>query len=94
MLESTPELRIKYYDGVDAKMHGTQSMALLKHTDFKDVNTAWKDADVLIYTGTLTAGVSFELEHFDVLIGIYTKKTSSPLAFTQGLHRVRNLKDK
>lgn len=57
-------------------------MAKIKHDDFKDVKTAWADADVLIYTGTLTAGVSFELEHFDVLVGIFSKMTSSPLAFT------------
>jgi hypothetical protein len=36
-------------------------MAKIKHEDFKDVKTAWADVDVLIYTGTLTAGVSFEL---------------------------------
>lgn len=69
-------------------------MAKIKHEDFKNVANAWKDCDVLIYTGTLTAGVSFELKHFDVLIGIFSKMTSSPLAFTQGLHRVRNLNDK
>lgn len=35
-------------------------MAKIKHEDFKDVENAWKDCDVLIYTGTLTAGISFE----------------------------------
>lgn len=91
---SNENLKICYYDGIDSKKHNEQSMALIKHNDFKNVNESWKDIDVLIYTGTLTAGISFELEHFDCLIGIYAKKTASPLAFTQGLHRVRNLKEK
>jgi hypothetical protein len=48
----------------------------------------------LIYTGTLTAGISFELQHFDTFVGIFSKETSSALGFTQGLHRVRNFFDK
>jgi len=69
-------------------------MAKIKLEDFKDVNKSWADCDVLIYTGTLTAGISFELDRFDTFIGIYSRNTSSPLGFTQGLHRVRNFADK
>ncbi len=34
-------------------------MANIKLNDFKDVNNTWDNVDVLIYTSTLTAGVSF-----------------------------------
>ena len=69
-------------------------MAKIKRDDFIDVNKSWADCDILIYTGTLTAGISFELEQFDTFIGLHCKKTTSALAFTQGLHRVRNFADK
>lgn len=69
-------------------------MAQIKSEDFKNVKEAWKNCNLLLYTGTISAGISFELERFDTLIGVYSKNTGTPLAFTQGLHRVRNLKDK
>jgi len=71
-----------------------KSMAKIKSEDFADVKTAWADVDVLIYTGTLTAGISFELHQFHTFIGIFTKNSASALGFTQGLHRVRNFNDK
>ena len=49
---------------------------------------------MLIYTGTLTAGISFELQRFDTFIGLYSRNTCTALGFTQGLHRVRNFADK
>ncbi len=60
--ERIPEGKsIKYYDGNDAGKINGKSKALIKSEDFADVNTAWANCDVLIYTGTLTAGISFEL---------------------------------
>lgn len=85
---------IKYYDGEDAIKYDGVSMAEIKRNDFKNVNDSWSDCNVLIYTGTLTAGISFELERFDTFIGIFARNTSTALAFTQGLHRVRNFADK
>jgi hypothetical protein len=32
----------------------------LKKEHFKDVNKYWNECQILIYTNTLTAGVSFE----------------------------------
>lgn len=66
-------LNIKIYHGEDARVeeHHTENMATIKHRDFKDVNEAWKDVDLLVYTSTLTAGISFNLKRFDTLIGFY-----------------------
>lgn len=73
---------IKYYDGEDAKKINGVSKAKIKAEDFADVNKAWADCDILIYTGTLTAGVSFELERFDTFVGLFTKNSASALGFT------------
>ena len=40
----------------------------IKKEHFKDVEKYWEDCDLLIYTSTLTAGVSFEKVHFDINI--------------------------
>ena len=62
--------------------------------DFKSVGDAWIQMDAIIYTATLTAGVSFEKEHFDIAVNVLTKDTCSAVGFVQGIHRVRNLKYK
>tara|TARA_R110000868_G_scaffold372393_1_gene636225 strand:- start:111 stop:290 length:180 start_codon:yes stop_codon:yes gene_type:complete len=53
--------KMKFYSGKNAdKDEKTgKKLAIIKHEDFADVKTAWADIDILIYTGTLTAGISF-----------------------------------
>jgi hypothetical protein len=54
----------------------------------------WNDADIVGYTPTITAGISFEDKHFDSVFG-YFINTSSPAEMSiQQLFRVRNLNDK
>jgi len=39
--------------------------------DFENVNEVFQEIDVLLYSPTLTAGVSFEVAHFDAVYGIF-----------------------
>jgi hypothetical protein len=50
-------------------------------------------ADLLIYTSTLTAGVSFEELHFDKSINYFAYKTCASNETIQALQRVRNVSD-
>ncbi len=56
------------YDGDNTKiithMGKERTMQDLKDDHFKDVGV-WGAYDVLIYTGVITAGVSFDIPHFD-----------------------------
>lgn len=53
----------------------------------------WNNADVVGYTPTITAGISYEKNNFDKIFG-YFINTSSPAEMSiQQLFRVRNLKD-
>ena len=54
-------------------------MALAKHEDFKNVNDIWSDYDLIIHTGTLTAGISYELQHFDMSINYYCHGSSDAI---------------
>lgn len=58
-----------------------------------DPHLAWSQADVLIYTQTISAGISFELDHFDVLLGWMTSINSDYITVAQMISRVRNVSD-
>lgn len=81
-----------------AARHPTRSIALytsktpagLKREHFSDVHRYWA-VDVLIYTPTVTAGVSFELAHFDALYGLFSNQSCDVETCRQMLGRVRNL---
>jgi hypothetical protein len=61
---------------------------------FADVHTHWGALDVLIYTPTCTAGISFELDRFDALFGYFIGRSCSVEVCRQMLGRVRNLRDR
>ncbi len=42
-----------------------------KFKDIRNIQEAWRKYKVLIYSPTIMAGVSFEMEHFDVLFGYF-----------------------
>lgn len=48
---------------------------------------------MMIYTTTMTCGVSINIDYFDVLVGYYNP-TSNPIEFCQSLGRCRKINDK
>ena len=58
-----------------------------------DVGTLWKTCQLLVYSPTITAGVSFEDEHFDCLVAFVGNSRHAPTVdmTLQQLFRVRNL---
>jgi len=61
----------------------------------RDVDAIWARADLLIYSPAVTAGVSFELPHFDRLFAnlVRSKFTPGVEVSLQQLFRVRQLRD-
>lgn len=70
--------------------HGDQSQS----DPLDDVHKLWSQADLLVYSPSVTAGVSFELEHFDVLYANFVKSMYTPGVeiSLQQLFRVRRLR--
>jgi len=60
-----------------------------KMTTTKD----WINYDIVIYTPTITSGISFDLIHFHTVCAYFTKKSTSAESSSQMLFRVRNLID-
>jgi hypothetical protein len=61
--------------------------------DLRNVNTEWIKYDLLIYSPSISAGVSFETQHFDCLVGYLVNSpfTSGVDKALQQLFRVRQL---
>jgi len=77
------EIRIKYYCA--------ETSCSIKSRDFANVRECWTECDVLIYTPTLTAGVSFEEAHFDRMFGYFTDKSCAAQVCMQMMGRVRDI---
>lgn len=73
------------------KFYCAETPSRTKAADFANVDDAWTDCEILIYTPTLTAGVSFEREHFDRLFGYFTDKSCSAQTCIQMMGRIRNI---
>lgn len=78
-----PNLNVIYYTG--------NSSATQKTTDLKNVNEEWLKYDVIIYSPTIEAGVSFDVpDHIYKIFGIINGGSTSQRSFLQMLARVRN----
>jgi hypothetical protein len=65
-----------------------------KRTDMGNINQIAQDCDVLIYTATITAGISIDAVPFDYVCAYLHENTCDPLQFVQGIHRVRKVSTK
>ena len=56
------------------------------------MSEAWDDVDVLVYSHTCSAGVSYDkVNHFHKLFGVFSNGSCSPRDFHQMLKRVRKI---
>jgi hypothetical protein len=62
--------------------------------DFDNVNAAWADVDVLIYTSTISAGCSFELPRFKQIFAFFSDQSCDYKTAIQMLGRVRNVESR
>lgn len=84
--EQWPSKRIKLYSS-----ETTQSE---KTAHFSDVATYWTNLDVLIYTPTVSAGVSYVLENYDSMFMYLSDQSCDVETARQMMGRVRVLRDK
>jgi len=94
-----PEKNIVTYHGENNRVEKAEDGSSRYHfqrkrQDLENVSTAFKAADLLLWTGTITCGVDFNEEHFDLNISCFSNNCNTMQAFAQGLFRVRQLRDK
>ena len=61
---------------------------------FNDIHgeNAWRSADLVIYSPKVSAGVDFNLDHFDCIFA-YITNTADQCSFIQMINRARKIKD-
>jgi hypothetical protein len=74
------------------RLYSSETPPSEKARHFGDVRTHWGDLDVLIFTPTCSAGVSFEEEHYDVLFGFFGEDSCDVETCRQMMARVRHLR--
>jgi len=74
-------------------MYSSETTQAVKKEVFGDVNTHWANADVLIYTPTVSAGVSFERVHFSKVFGYFTDQSCPIETCIQMIGRIRDVGD-
>ena len=84
------EKKLPYKKGF---LYDSQTDSKIKAEHFKNVDKYWSQTDVIIYTPTVSVGVSFEVaDYFDCLF-VYAYNQSCPIQdIFQGTARVRKLK--
>lgn len=72
-------------------MYSSETDDYLKKTHLNDVHNYWSSYNIIIYTPCITAGISFEKEHFKYLFGYFTNLSCDYYIVYQMLFRVRNI---
>lgn len=87
------------YEGVTAKFpslrigfYSSKTPMSEKRLHFSNVDEYWGCYDVLIYTPTVSAGISFEKAHYDKMYAYFTDNSCHAEICIQMLGRIRNVK--
>ena len=91
----TIELSIKrMYPDKKIYLYSSETSQSEKTLHFGDVGLYWSMLDILIFTPTCSAGISYELEHFDVVYSYFSNMSCDIETCRQMLERVRNISSK
>lgn len=74
-------------------LYSSETSASVKAQHLSNVNKYWVNYDILIYTPTISAGVSFEMPHFDILFGYFVSNSCTVESAIQMMGRIRNLSE-
>jgi hypothetical protein len=85
------EVFTKEFPNKQIMLYSSETELSVKTLHFSDVHKYWNGLDMLIYTPTCSAGVSFELKHFDKLFGFFTDASCDVETCRQMIGRVRNI---
>lgn len=84
-----------YFEAQNIKLnvgfYSSETSKKEKDKVFGDVNTYWDDKDILIFTPTVSAGVSFEIQHYDYVFCYFTNLSCNVQTCLQMMGRIRNI---
>ena len=82
----------KFKDIYKCVLHCSKSDDILKK-ELKNVNSFWKQFQLIIYSPSIEAGIDFNIEHIDKIYVILSNKSTSQRGLLQMIGRIRQLKN-
>ena len=82
----------KRYGSALVKLYTGETDDFEKARDFADAGKAWAGALVIIYTGTVSVGVSCNIPHFSEVFAFFMSDNASAATSAQMLFRARQIK--
>lgn len=83
-------IRAKYGDDA-VKLYTGESDQTIKNVDFANVEYAWSNVLAVVYTGTVSVGVSANIAHLTNCFAFFTSNNSAVLQSCQMLFRARQI---
>lgn len=80
-----PELNIQSYTSLSKSE---------ERGELKDVNRSWLQYNVVMYSPTITAGISFEEKHFNKVFCLFSNMSCNVLSCMQMIGRIRDVGDR
>lgn len=79
------------YPALRVKLYSSETLQSEKREHFGNVDAYWAQYDVLIYTPTVSAGVSFETKHYHKVFGYFTDMSCGVETCVQMIGRIRDV---
>ena len=89
--EMAMEARRRYGKAL-VRLYTGESCDLMKREHFSDAAKAWGDALIVIYTGTVSVGVSANTPHIDSVFAFFMEGNASAAGSAQMLFRARQVR--
>lgn len=90
---SLTEIEQTDFDHEKIIFYNSNTTTRIKDLHFSDINSYWNKYNVVIYTPSITSGVSFEGVSFDTVFGIFNNKSCDIYSMIQMLGRARSTVD-
>jgi hypothetical protein len=79
------------YPDKPVRIYTSETSAEEREATLRDVNASWRECTVLIYTPTISSGVSFTIHHFDSLVGFWFDGSCDVFTVMQMSRRPRHI---
>lgn len=91
LAERVFEIAKKVYPNKKIKIYTSKTPESVKIVDFANVNIAWANQDLLIFTPTVLAGLSYTRSDYDVAVCLWNDRTVDIFGSLQMLGRIRDI---
>lgn len=91
MAKSLYKMITDKYPDKPVRMYNSETSAEEREATLRDVNKSWRECSVLIYTPTISSGISFTLNHFESFVSFWFDSSCDVFTAMQMSRRARHI---